>query len=241
MKDSHAPSARGASVKDDWRARLSDEKDRVFGSCVQQFETSYAIFSISLNEAIELRQAGKLTTCSQVIWMTAALCERLAEPLAGTLRALGEHAKHYGTMPNCVPLDPVNYQSSKGQRSARMNCLISRILLTQRSQFLHKISALQEMVEELGREFHETADELANGVSVDPLSDWKVLDSDHYDLNTCLREAIVLFKSFLVALPENQLESFRNEVRTQIGASSQTIRRPTVAIRHRRMTAIAGQ
>jgi len=241
VKDSHAPSARGASVKDDWRARLSEEKSKVFGSCVDQFEASYTMFSISLNEAMELRQAGRLATCSQVVWMTAALCRRLAEPLAGTLRALGEHAKHYGTMPNSAPLDPVNFQSSKGQRFARMNGLLSHILLTQRSQFLHKISALHEMVEDLDREFQETADELANGVSTDPPSDWKVLDKDHYDLNTCLREAIVLFKSFLIALPEDQLDGFQEEIGTQMEAPKRPAQDHSVTVRHRRMPAIAGQ
>jgi len=41
------------------------------------------------------------------------------------------------------------------------------------------------------------------------------VDAGHYDLNTCLREAIVVFKSFLIALPEDQLGAFQNAVRQQ--------------------------
>jgi hypothetical protein len=44
---------------------------------------------------------------------------------------------------------------------------------------------------------------------------WAEVDADHYDLNTCLREAIVVFKSFLISLPESQLGAFQNAVRQQ--------------------------
>lgn len=242
MKDSvHVPQARGASVKADWRARLPQEKNELFEAFVQQFEASYSMFSVSLNEAIELRQAGLLAKCSQVVWMAGSLCARLADPLAAILRALGEHAKHHGTVPNSAPLDSANFQGAREQRSARMSGLLSRVLLTQRSQFLHKISTLQEMVEDLGSEFRDTSDELANGTSIDPRSDWRALDEAHYDLNTCLRESIVLLKSFLVAVPDDQLASFQTTVRAQMRVSSRPAGFSQTAIRHRRMSAIAGQ
>ena len=59
MKDRvRALSARGTSVKDDWRAWLPEEKNKVFRACVEQLEVSYGMLSVSLNEAIGLRQAG---------------------------------------------------------------------------------------------------------------------------------------------------------------------------------------
>jgi hypothetical protein len=237
----HAPHPRGASVKDDWRAILPFEKNEVFDTYVQQFETSYAMFSVSLNEAIELRQAGLLAKCSQVVWMASSLCVRLAEPLAATLRALGEHSKHFGTIPNSAPLDAANFQGSREQRSARMSGLLSRVLLTQRSQFLHKISTLHEMVENLGYQFRDTADELASGTSIDPPMDWKALDEAHYDLNTCLRECIVLLKSFIVVVPDDQLAGFQTSVTTQMRLFMRPAESRQFAVHHRRMTAIAGQ
>ncbi len=242
MKDCvHAPQARGASVKADWRARLPQEKNEVFGTYVQQFETSYTMFSISLNEAIELRQAGLLAKCSQVLWMASSLCARLARPLSATLRALGEHAKHYGTMPSSAPLDPDNFQCTRDQRSARMSGLLSRVLLTQRSQFLHKITTLHEMVENLDCQFRDSADELASGTSIDPQVDWKALDEAHYDLNTCLRESIVLLKSFIVAVTDDQLAGFQASVSTQMLLFKPHAESRHFAVRHRRTTAIAGQ
>jgi hypothetical protein len=235
-----APQTRGASVKADWRARLSQEKNEVFAAYLQQFETSYTIFSITLNEAIDLRQAGLLAKCSQVVWMASSLCTRLARPLSATLRAIGEHAKHYGTMPSSAPLDSNNFRGTKEQRSARMSGILSRVLLTQRSQFLHKISTLHEMVENLDHQFQNSADELASGISLDPCVDWNALDEAHYDLNTCLRESIVLLKSFIVAVPDDQLPSFQTSVSVQMRFFKPAESRPFTP-HHRRMAPIAGQ
>jgi hypothetical protein len=97
------------------------------------------------------------------------------------------------------------------------------------------------MVEDLGHEFRHTADELANGTSIDPRSDWKALDEAHYDLNTCLRESIVLLKCFLVVVPDDQLAGFQTSVKTQMQLCNQSGESHQFAVRHRRMTAIAGQ
>ena len=85
-----------------------------------------------------------------------------------------------------------------------MSDLLSRVLLTQRSQFLHKIGTLEEMVGDLGKDFRLTVENLSSGAST-PDADWRVVDAAHYDLNTCLREAIVLLNPFLLVLPEDQL------------------------------------
>jgi hypothetical protein len=122
-----------------------------------------------------------------------------------------------------------------------MSNLLNHVLLSHRLQFLHKVSTLQEMVEDLGKDFRHAADDLAEGSSVNAPKMWAEVDSDHYDLNTCLREAIVVFKSFLIVLPESQLGAFQNTVREQ--SQLQEAGAPPLprVISHRRMTAIAGK
>ena len=68
------------------------------------------------------------------------------------------------------------------------------------------------MVEELTVEFRSTAEDLAEGTSIRPSMHWEALDNLHYDLNTCLRETIVLLKSFLRALPASELDAFRTRL-----------------------------
>jgi hypothetical protein len=235
------PSARGRSVQEDWHAWLTEDKEAVFNNHVRQLESSYVMFSVSLNESIELRQHGILGKAAQNMEISSGLCGLLTRPLTCLLRALSEHAKHYGTMPNAAPLDPANFVGHKGQRSARMNGLLSHVLLSHRQQFLHKASTLCEMVEDLSKDYCEAADDLAEHTATDPRGAWDTVNADHYDLNTCLREAIVLFKSFLIALPENQLGAFQTTVREQSGAQELEAPVRQFLIRHRRMTQIAGQ
>jgi len=234
-------STRGKSVKDDWRAWLSEEKALVFHKQVHELESDYAMLSVSLDEAIELRQLGHLGKSLQALGITSGLCTLLTQTLAGLLHALSEHAKHYGTIPNAAPLDPANFQGQKGQRSARMSGMLNRVLLSHRLQFLHKVSTLEEMVGELGNDFRHAADDLVEGFSVNPKKMWAEVDANHYDLNTCLREAIVVFKSFLIALPESQLGAFQNTVCQQSQPQEAGVPSRQRVIRHRRMTAIAGE
>jgi hypothetical protein len=234
-------SLRGNSVKDDWRAGLPKEKAQVFHKYVHKLEASYIMLSVSLDEAIELRQLGLPGKSLQAVGITSELCKLLTEALVGLLRALSEHAKHYGTIPNAAPLDPANFQGQRGQRSARMSSLLNRVLLSHRLQFLHKVSTLEEMVDDLGKDFRNAADDLAGGICLNPKKIWAEVDTGHYDLNTCLRESIVVFKSFLIALPDGQLGAFEDTVRQQSQPREAGLASPQRMIRHRRMTAIAGE
>jgi hypothetical protein len=238
---SRPPHARGRSVQEDWRAWLTEDKAEAFYHHVRQLESNYAMFSVSLNESIELRQQGILGKAVQNMGISSGLCGLLTRPLTCLLRALCEHAKHYGTMPSAAPLDAANFVGPKGQRSARMSGLLSRVLLSQRQQFLYKANTLCEMVEDLSKDYCQAADDLAGYSAANPLSAWDSLDANHFDLNTCLRETIVLLKSFLMALPEDQLGAFQSTVREQSESRETEASARQFVFRHRRMTQIAGQ
>jgi len=234
---------RGASVCDDWQAWLPDHKAKVFEAQSQHLEATYTMLSVSLDEALSLRDAGQLEKSFQTAGVTRGLCIRLAGPLGSLIRSMSEHAKHYGTVPNAAPLDPGNFQSSRSQWSARMSSVLSHVMLSHRAQFLHKLGTLNELVEDLHRDFAEAAGELDGAAATEPgiAQLWQRLDICHFDLNTCLRESIVLLKSFLVALPDNELAGFDQTYRSQLGSTS--LQEPDRArlLRHRRMAPIAGE
>jgi hypothetical protein len=227
-------------VREDWRAWLPEDKSRVFYGFVQQFETAYAMLSVSLNEAMALRDAGLLGKSRQAATVTADVSRLLSDPLIAMLRALDSHARHYGTTPNTSPLDPANFRGPRSLRAARMSSLLCRILLSQRSQFLNKIHVLQEMVEDLQKDLSSSLEEVMDGTSVDPGETWLSLDTLHYDLNTCLRETIVLLKSFLHVLPEEEVGDFEREARRKPSPAAP----PKVRARdihHRRPALFAGK
>jgi len=212
----HTLPSRFTSVQEDWSAWLPPVKAELFESCAHQFELFYRMFSVSLNEALELRRTGKSAHSCRAVFVMPALCARLAVPLERMLRILREHAKHFGVVPNTAPLDASNFRGAREQHTARMNDLLRHVLLTQRSQFLHKIDTLEEMVLSIRNEFQEVATDLGSGASEVPSADWRTIDDAHFDLNTCLREAIVVLKSFLLVLPSNQLAVFQKTITDQL-------------------------
>jgi len=226
-------SSRNSSVQEDWSRWLPPAKAEAFDSCARQLETFYRMFSVSLNEALELRRTGNLGQSCRAVFVIPALCARFARPVEGVLHTVGDHARHFGIIPNTAPLDFGNFRGAREQRIARINGLLSHLLLTQRSQFLHKIDTLEEMVLGIRKDFCEVACDLGSGASAEPSADWRALDDAHFDLNTCLREAIVLLKSFMVVLPDDQVGVFQKSVNEHIHAPYEAV--PT---RRRRMALI---
>jgi hypothetical protein len=231
----------GGSVSQDWRSPLPVKKSRIYLDTLRELETSYAMFSVNLDEAIGFRRHGRFGKAHQALSVTPALCKRLANPLLALLRAMLAHAKHFRIIPNLSPLDPENFQQAKSRRAASFNGICSRIFLSQRSQFLHKISTLLELVENLNESFLSAAEELSDPSSLEPEREWELLDASHYDLNTCLRESIVLLKCFLLALPDEQLPEFNNALQGAPAHTSSPMLAPKQHLAHRRMTLLKGQ
>jgi hypothetical protein len=233
--------ARSASVKDDWCAWLPEKKSKIFSGYQHQLEAAYVMLSVSLNEALELRQGGRSPKASQVVCVVPSLCIRLTNPLIGLLRGLAEHAKHHGLVPNAAPLDPANFRGSRAQRAARMSGLLGRVLLSRRAHYLQKLSTLHELVEDLSREIHEDVEDILEGTAHSPEAQWQAMDANHFDLNTCFREAIVLLKSFLLVLPDDQLDLFEDTVGIQTSGAIETKSSRSRLLRHRRIPQIAGE
>jgi len=66
-------------------AWLPDEKAQVFHKEARQLESSYAMLSVSLDEAIELWQLGHSGKSLQAVGVTSSLCKLLTQTLAGKL------------------------------------------------------------------------------------------------------------------------------------------------------------
>jgi hypothetical protein len=224
-------------VRDDWRAWLPEAKARVHESCTLELETLYNMLSISLDEALEMRNRGNLSKAYEAARIAQGVCMRFGQSLEAVLSGLHRHVKHFSVVPNTAPLDPENFRGARGQRTAKITGFLNRVLLSHRSQFIHKTSILREMVTTLRDEFCRVVDELVSGIHLRTDAFWQALDQSHFDLNTCLRETFVLLKSFLVVLPEDQISSFESSLKI---ASARTTR-PAFALRHRRFAAVPGK
>jgi hypothetical protein len=207
----------GTCVQADWFGWLPEAKRQTFNVFAEDCEACYMMLSVSLDEAIDLRDSGSLAKSFEVISVIPALCGRLVGLLQGMLHSLEDHTKRYRVRPSIAPLNPADFRGKREKRAALKNFLLNWVFRSQRAQFLGKIGTLQKMAANLGSDLGKAAEELAsNGAATEPAPLWAALVTGHFDLNTCLRESIVLLKCFLRVLPDDQLLRFQETVTAQI-------------------------
>lgn len=200
------------SVREDWVAQLPEGKSCAFRCIVRNWEDGYAVLSVALNEALAHRSEGELGNAHAGIEMAGAVVDQLAAPLLAACRTFASNGRRLAEVPPVAPLDPEFYTGEIAKQNAAWNQVLHKVLFSSRSRFLHKLRALELTISVLADEFREIAEGLASGVEAQPVESWAALDKLHYDLNTCLREMIVILKSLLRVLPDAWVVSFRNEL-----------------------------
>jgi hypothetical protein len=83
------------------------------------------------------------------------------------------------------------------------------VVFGERPRFISKLKILSNIIGQIDQEFHDTVNKISRGSG--PVACWGLLESLHYDFNTCLRETEIVLKSFLRALPADQLAAFTLE------------------------------
>lgn len=199
-------------VAGDWACPLPRDKNQLFETVVQRWESGYAMMSVALDESFSLRACGKLVCARQQVSIAADLLCRLATALIGACDSLEDRGRHIANLPIVEPLKVEFFRGDTAQGAATWNSLLHHVLFGDRSRFFHKVHILSDTLGQLTQQFDDGASEIFHGTSVEPVDCWRKLECLHYDFTTCLREEEVLLKSFLRALPSTQLAAFSGEV-----------------------------
>lgn len=208
------------SVSDDWICALPRDKSETFDLLVGSWESVYAMMSVSLDDSLSLKARGELICARQQVAVTAELFERVSSVLISFCETVDRHSRHLRSFPSVHPLNTKYFRGNIAQSAASWNTVLHRVLVADRSRFRHKVRILSETLRRLDVEFRRAAAAIAKSPSVHPLGAWTALDCIHYDLNTCLRENEVLLKSFLRALPAQNLGAFALEMGVPLASSS---------------------
>lgn len=219
MNHSAPPDTAAGSVHRDWIGWLPECKQRAFDMYAKELEARYLMLSLTLDEAITLHNQGSQRKAILNIAIVPELCGRLTCYLRSMLCSLELHVKCNALVPNVASLDPVHFLRHRDKYLARKSALLGRVLLTRQSAFLFKISMLREMVYRLGDDLCDLAKGLLSDDATAAYSGrWAAMDTGHFDLNTCLRELLVMLRCFLRVLPENQVSGFEETVAQQMAA-----------------------
>jgi len=200
------------TVRQYWLASLPESSHRLYGAALDDLETRYNMQSVTLNEVFGSRAAGRLILAREFAETAAQLLDALAECLLGVLSAMEEHGRHYGTLPNVEPLDAENFRGANPQRIARTDHLLSTVLFQGRSRFFHKLHALAEALDGIQKQSRVAARAVADIEEPIVARHYRTLEVLDYDLNTCLRETVIVLKSFFCVLPSEEVGPFREKL-----------------------------
>ncbi len=208
-----------SSVQHGWLARLPDDRRKVFDHLSAGWEHTYAMLSVALDQAIALREDGRLVQARRQAAVAAALAARLADQLALSLAALQRGGFRRGPLPEVELLRTQNFRGRQARRAAGWNAMAGWVPLGLHARFTLKLLALQCALREIRREFCEIAREIEEGACIRPGAAWRALEALHYDLNTVVREAVVLLKSYLGAANPPAFAALCNQLTTPAEAS----------------------
>lgn len=200
-------------VRAEWVSHLPGERQQLFRDVLVSLEASYTMMSVALDEAMRLRADGQLVQARAQAGVCGELGERLARKVGILIHGMKEHGEKMPVLPVVLPLIASNFRHSETRLAARLHWLLHKLMPNLRLRFFHKLRVLQAAVGGLARQFKATTREIAENQSVKPTVAWQELDYLHYDLNTCLREAIVTMKCFLRGMPEDLFAVFQQQLR----------------------------
>jgi hypothetical protein len=203
---------RSRSVREDWFAWLPNDMDRLFDATRAELESSNVILSIALDEALSLCEKRQFECARECSVVFADLFDRLAIQLCLVIHTIEEHGSHFGTLPNVTSLAASNFRGATAKRISTMSGLLARVVFSGRTRFFHKLSSLEEIIEELQKETRSIADDVGEASPAFLDRAWRALEVLDYDLNTCVGETTVVLKSFFCALPSEELETFRRKL-----------------------------
>ncbi len=212
------------SVSADWISSLPREKNRVFDSVVARWESGYAMMSVALHDALTFRSCGQLVCARQQVTVASDLLARLSGMLVSFCDVLSNRGRHIPDLPLVEPLKTAFFRGDTAQSAASWNEILHHVLFAERSRFFHKLRILSSTLERLYAEFQDAADEISDGISIQPSACWGTLDCLHYDFNTCLREAEIVLKAFIRSLPADQLPGFAAELEKMPSAKPVRVR-----------------
>ena len=169
--------------------------------------------SVALDDAISFRLHAKLVCAGEQVQLAGVLLERFTSDLIGFCDAAIEHSRDISESPAVEPLNAGFFRGDTAQQAASWNGILHCVLIVDRFRFAHKLRILSGTLRKLEGEFRDAVSGLANGTAAQPGVCWSRLDCLHFDLNTCLREAEIVLKSFLSAVPAEQLAAFAVELK----------------------------
>ncbi len=169
-----------------------------------EVETQAAIISISLNDAIEERDAGHPEIAWRLVTLSASEWQRVAEIITALLDALKKN------LPNARAVIPYRgmvvrrFKSQTMMDFLRMYEFLEKVIFRSRMRFHLQIHTLRRAAATLTAEFSRVY-QYGERTEDRPPELWQRLDIYSHDFDLVTKESLMAFRALLVCLPSESL------------------------------------
>jgi len=195
------------------RVPLGADREAIFQPIAQEIETQAAILGISLNDAIEERDAGQSEIAWRLVRLAVSEWDRLAEIAALLSNVI---AKHVSSACVVIPTRHVaanHFKSRVMIDYLRMHDLLDRLVFRSKLRFQLHLRMLRRATETLSTEFRR-AYRYADRTEDRPPELWNRLDFYFHDFDLITKETLLAFRALLLSLPHSDLAGLAADLKT---------------------------
>lgn len=191
---------------------LGADREGLFQPIAQEMETQAAILGISLNDAINERDAGQAEIAWRLVRLAASEWDRLEEILTLLSRVMAEHVASARVVIPTRSVTAHHFKSRVMVDYLRMHELLDQLVFRSKLRFQLHLRMLRRAADTLSTEFRR-AYRYADRTEDRPPELWNRLDFYFHDFDLITKETLLAFRALLLCLPHSDLAGLAADLR----------------------------
>ena len=191
---------------------LGPDREVIFQPIAQEMETQATILGISLNDAINERDAGQPEIAWRLVRLAASEWDRLAEILRLLSKVLADHVANARVVIPTRSVTAHHFRSRVMIDYLRMHELLDQLVFRSKLRFQLHLRMLRRAADTLSTEFRR-AYRYADRTEDRPPELWNRLDYYFHDFDLITKETLLAFRALLFCLPHSDLASLAADLK----------------------------
>jgi hypothetical protein len=186
---------------------LDSAREAIYQAAALEMQAQTAILAVSLNDAMEERDAGHADISWQLVHLSRCAWERLAEVLIALFQTISKYtpAARFAVPVRSIAAD--RFRSAAMVDCLRMREWLDQFVFRYKQRFQIHIRVLRSAAETLTVRFAMTKSAAQRSPNCSSVL-WDDLDVCFHDFDLVIKETLLAFRALLASLPEKELQDF---------------------------------
>jgi hypothetical protein len=194
---------------------LSRDREPIYEPVARDLEIEAGILGVSLNDAFEERDSGNAEIAWRLVRLSASEWSRLAETTTALLSVMAKYMPVARVSSPVRRLLPERFKSQNMIDYVRLHEMLQQFVFRSKLRFQLHVRILRRAVDTLSAEFRHLYRTAERSEERSPEL-WRLLDLHFHDLDLLMKETLLAYRTFLLALPDNELRNFATDLRAQL-------------------------